>query len=204
MFKESLEKNRTQPRSLKNADLEPISKHPRLEDTWTGEAWEETLRKACGGRIKRNGLEANAKQPPVPKCHFVHHFDSYQRVGPFRLEVHLYGPVRTTIHDFFTDNEIQWILEYSRTKLSSKRISSDGTITDSKRARHRSVDKAIQTVFNDISYNETLKIVQTNKRRDEPPLYAALPLEDPYTFHIIHEILFQVYSVGIELHTSCK
>ena len=219
--KETIEKNRSQPESLRKANLEPITEHPRLEDVWKsrrrneinkvivldyklGEEWEDSFRSACSGRIKRNAFEANAKQPSAPKCHFVHHFDPYQRVGPFHFEVHLYSPVRTTVHNLLTENEMQWIMEYSRSKLSSRRIIDDGTITGSKKGRGRSVDKAIQTVFNDISYNETLKIVQTNEGRAEPPLYAALPLEDPYTFYIIHEILFQVYSVDIKFHTSYK
>ena len=165
-----------------------------------GEVKEDLFRSVCRGQINRSTLQESwAKQPSIPKCHLVHHFDPYQIMGPFHLEVQLYRPLRTIIHDLFTETETNWMMEYSRPKLSSGRMISDDTTkfsktdlkySDGKKAR--TVAKTVQTWFEDIDYNETTTIRQTDEDSDGPPVYEALPLKDPYSFHIINEIMFQV------------
>ena len=141
-----------------------------------------------------------ATQPSIPKCHLIHHFDPYQIIGPFHLAVPLYSPLRAIAHDIFSENEMNWIMEYSRPKLSSMRIINDGSADFSRadlkysvRQKGRTVAKPVQTWLNDISYNETTKIFQTNEDPADPPMYEALPLKDPYTFHVVNEIMLQVY-----------
>ena len=129
---------------------------------------------------------------------FVHHFDPYQKLGPFHLEVQLYTPFRTIVHDFLTRKEMVWMMEYSRPKLSAARRVSDSSklytkanLRQGEGKKGKTVAKAIQVWFRGIQYNETEGYKQINKI-PEPLMYAPLPLKDRYSFHVINEVVFQV------------
>lgn len=167
LLKETLEKAKGQPESLRQANLEPNITTPRLDqivadrrgkriygfetDYVWGEVKDDLFRSACRGKRTGNVFEGKSKQPFVPKCHFVHHFDPYQKMGPFYLEVQLYRPLRSIIHDIFTEKEMNWMIEYSRPKLSSARIVDDGSTKFSKAEmkytgnKGRSVAKTVQS-----------------------------------------------------------
>jgi hypothetical protein len=42
-------------------------------------------------------------------------------LGPFKLEVYLIRPYRVVLRDFLNEAEIQWMLEYSKPRLSTAR-----------------------------------------------------------------------------------
>ena len=140
----------------------------------------------------------------------VHHFTPFLKLGPFNLEVKLYIPFRTIIHDFFTETEMDWMLEFSKPRLTASR---HGTLPSSTLALSKSdlrykhnektgftVAKAVTTWFNDVKYNETQKYNQISAEGD-PLEYEILPLNDPYTYHIEQEKMRGI-SRRIELVTN--
>ena len=74
---------------------------------------EPWFQNVCNGKIKGFGPSvASTKKNKNSKCHFTHHFDPFLKLGPFHLEVKLYYPFRTIVHDFFTEKEMNWMMEY--------------------------------------------------------------------------------------------
>lgn len=142
----------------------------------------------------------------TPKCHFVHHFNPYVKLGPFHIDVKHYWPFRTIIHDFFTEKEMDWMLAYSRPRLSTTREVRESTSRQSMADRRYSdgndgqtVAKTVQTWVKDIAYTEEETMQQINSE-NEPLMYEALPLTDPYNFTIQHDTMVKV-SKRIELVT---
>ena len=181
-------------------------------DYLPGQLREPLFQNVCNGKIKATARQQKLENdfPYYPKCHFVHHFTPFLNLGPFHLEVKLYHPFRTVIHDFFTGKEMDWMLEYSKPRLTSSRQgtlpSSTLSLTNSDlRYTHNTntgftVAKAVTTWFNDIEYKE----IQTYKKisaEGEPLAYEHPPLNDPYNYIIEHEIMRGV-SRKIELATN--
>ena len=121
----------------------------------------------------------------------------------------MYFPFRSIIHDFFTNEEMDWLLKYSKPKLSAQRdislSQSTQMLTNSKlnsgdkNKIGYSVGKAITAWFNDIEYNEPERYQRINKK--ESPVYEALPLQDPYSYTLRHHIMLDI-SKRIELATT--
>ena len=141
----------------------------------------------------------------VAKCHYAHHFDPYLTIGPFHIEIAQYWPLRSTFHDFFTASEMDWMMTYSRPKLSMSRQVS-GTEENSKSDRRYndgrtgySVSKTVQTWLKDIIYNEE-EIIKKVTSNNEDPLYEALPLKDRYSYTVEHTKMVDI-SKRIEMAT---
>ena len=83
--------------------------------TFRGYGREDLLAKTCYGEIRNQ----NTLQPQ--KCHFLHNFNPYLKLGPFQLEIFATKPYRVVFHDFLTDNEINHIVEISLPNLSNNR-----------------------------------------------------------------------------------
>ena len=88
--------------------------------------------------------------------------EPYLKLGPFWLEVKFASPFRSVIQDFFTEKGIEWMVNYSKPRLSSSRAiitSNEGKLPWEQRYRDEktgsSVGKTVQTWFDDIAYNET-------------------------------------------------
>ena len=80
-----------------------------------GQYRESLFQRICNKEIKgKGGTQNELYNNANPKCHFVHHFMPFLKIGPFRLEVKLYIPFRTVIHDFFSKKEMDWMMDYSR------------------------------------------------------------------------------------------
>ena len=206
-----MEKAQNQPTQIKGIDLEPKFNFPTYfnndgEDL-QGEYEEEYFRRICNGRIKGSGTlmaESEFGHPNrVKKCHYLHHFDPFLKIGPFHLEVMLYWPFRTVIHEFFTDYEMDWIKNYTRPKLSGTRIVPDSskatTKSEIRSGKLRSVAKTVQTWFNDIQYKEVKELLMYDLK-DEVIDFQFLPGDDPYNFTINHIVMLGV-SKRIELAT---
>ena len=121
--------------------------------------------------------------------------------GPFRILVEYYLPFRIVFYDFFTQVEMDWITNYTRPKLSSKRRDPqrmDLKNTGSKKAI--TVEKAVQTWFNDVTYNEKEELVKiTNPLTDR--IYESLPMKNPYGYKVENNVLIAV-SRRIEYATN--
>ena len=173
-----------------------------------GEMREPLVQNVCNGNIKGNGANFN-KTKLHSKCHLVHHFNPFLNLGPFNIEVMFYKPFRTIIHDFFTETEMDWMMEYSKPRLSASRA---GSIPDSTKdltksdlrysaaKRGVSVGKAITAWFNDIVYNES-EVYRKISEEGEPLRYEISPLKDPYGYRIIHKTMHEV-SRRMEMATN--
>ena len=162
------------------------------------------FQKVCSKQIQGTGNLPMLKQiNQAPRCHYVHHFVPYLKLGPFHLEVKMYIPFRTIVHDFFTEHEMNWMMDFSRPALTSSRInqvSSPSNKTSESKDKVEVVSKAITNWFHDIQYNEE----QTYKKIsfDGMPLkYDITPLKDPYGYSIKLTTMYRI-SKKIELITS--
>ena len=82
---------------------------------------ESLVQNVCNGKLKGNtndkyNISVNYRQP---SCHFLHHLNSYNRLGPFHIEVKFYYPMRILFHDFLYDEEMEWMQETSKVPLKS-------------------------------------------------------------------------------------
>jgi hypothetical protein len=50
-------------------------------------------------------------------------------LGPFKVEVYSSSPYIAVFHDFLTDHEMKWIIDYSLPRLSKSRDQSYKTVT---------------------------------------------------------------------------
>lgn len=172
-----------------------------------GEVTAEHFRDVCNERIKGSGgLGISGRSQRIAKCYFVHHFDPYLKLSPFHIEVKLYVPFRSIIHDFFVDRELEWMIAYSKPRLSATRIIPESTLEMTK-SEHRykdstmgyTVSKTVQTWFNDIVYTEKHSIKQI-REENETLVLESLRLDNPYNFTIVHDIMLSI-SKRIELVT---
>ena len=53
------------------------------------------------------------------RCYWLHHNDSYLRIGPFKLEIQHQSPEIAQIHDFISESEINAIKNIVRGKMQS-------------------------------------------------------------------------------------
>jgi len=73
-------------------------------------------------------------------------------LGPFKLEVKLIRPFRAIFHDFLSEAEINWILEYSKPRLSKERSTTKSNLEGEKHEfregkRVRVVHKTVQVIL---------------------------------------------------------
>ena len=173
-----------------------------------GQMREPLFQQVCNGNIRGN--DALSRYDKVntgsPKCHFVHHFSPTLKLGPFHLEAKLYYPFRTVLHNFFTDKEMDWMMKYSKPRLSASRSDPHSTTSQTKADMRYSknngytVSKAVTTWIDDITYNETQKYVKISSG-EELLAYEHPPLIDPYIYTVKHDILYAI-SRRIELATN--
>ena len=205
----------------KNSDSDP--RYPTNDND---EERNEYVRHICNGKIIGSGIEDEAYHIQMigggsvkkhimltnraAKCHLVHNHNPYALLGPFHLEVKTYAPFRTIVHNFFTDAEMEWMVEYSKPLLSANRHVPESNKLQSKSDRRYAskekgytVSKTIQTWFNDISYNDTgfldsIRIVRDEK---ESARYEFDPITDETSFSIDRPIMLGI-SKRIELVTN--
>ena len=178
-----------------------------------GELRSPLFQRVCNGNIKGlgNKTKGDFYFNTWPRCHLVHHFSPYLMLGPFHLDVKLYHPFRTVIHDFFTEKEMVWMKEHSKPRLTASR---KGTIPKSSASRSKAdrrhsntnkvgytVGKAVTTWFNDIEYIEQQKYVKISPEGRKPVVYEHPPLKDPYTYKIHFDAMHSI-SKKIELATN--
>ena len=174
---------------------------------------EPLFQNVCNGNIKSD----SQRRPNLsnttyyqPKCHLVHHNHPFANLGPFHIEIKIYFPLRSIFHDFFTEKEMDWMLEYSKPRLtasrdaavpeSTKSLTKSKLRYDSAKKTGYTVGKAVTTWFDDITYNEAERYRRIS-RENEPPMYQPDPLQDPYSYTLRHPKMLKM-SKKIELATN--
>ena len=181
-----------------------------------GQLRESAFQNVCNGNIKGKGLSIPADKKGrkykqlEPKCHFVHHSNPFLCIGPFEIEVKFYMPFRTIIHNFFTEIEMHWLMEYSKPRLTKSREGSiDQSSLDLTKSNLRylnidtkgfTVGKAVTLWLNDIDYINKEEWTQIS-REGQPLEYKVTPaVKDPYVYTVHHKLLNDI-SKRIELAT---
>jgi prolyl 4-hydroxylase len=113
----------------------------------------------CFKKVCKSG--ALTRQPEtenLPKCGYLHHFNPYLRLGPFKVEVAVRSPYISILHDLLTEEEIEWLIQYSIPRLSRVRENSKETIQpkyeQNDMKKRRTVHKTVQCWITDIDYDE--------------------------------------------------
>ena len=119
----------------------------------------EYQRDFCFKQVCKGG--AFTRQPDtvnLPKCGYLHHFDPYLRLGPFKVEVVKRSPYISILHDLLTEAEIQWMVEYSIPRLSRERDNSKLPVEPkyvmNDKKKRRLIHKTVQCWIRDIEYDD--------------------------------------------------
>jgi hypothetical protein len=90
----------------------------------------------------------------LTSCGYLHHFNPYLRLGPFKVEVLYRSPYISILHDLLTEEEIEWMIEYSVPRLSRVRNNAKAPIQPKyekkDKKKRRSVHKTVQCWIEDI------------------------------------------------------
>lgn len=160
---------------------------------------ESVTRGICGGLYDkpRYGAMENMTVWNI-KCHLVNHYVPYLEIGPFHLEIKQYSPFMAIFHDFFTSQD--WMMSYSKTRLSNSRTIADSTTRNLKRHELRYLDhskkgitvaKTVQTWLNDVYYMNG-PIYRKISKDPEPLAYDVSLSSDPYSFQIEYSVMLNV------------
>ena len=191
LIDENLEKKKSQPKFVKNSDFYKRDWND-FEEIGDGDTKENVFRRICGGKL----LGANVTAQGPQKCFLLHHDDPYLKLGPFKQEIILPRPFRMIYHDFFTEAELQWLIDYSTPRLSRSRSDSPNNIglTRSKQeaGTTRTIHKTVQVWLDEHVFNERAKY-----NRDDLTMH---PLKDPYSKTVVHPELVKL-SKKIEIAT---
>ena len=132
----------------------------------------------------------------------MHHYDPFLRIGPFNSEIQMYVPFRIIFHDFLEESEVNWILNYSKPRLSESRYqytySFPGNVPlenkhNSKSKGNKIVDvhKAVQTWMSDIVYSHDDNYTQTSEPGERLAYTVQRPI-DMYQFTIENELMLRI------------
>ena len=131
------------------------------------------------------------------KCHYLHHFQPYLKLGPFKLEELWAEPYRVKIHNFLSDFEINHLVNQSKPYLSKVRHKQPKMAK--KEQNVDTVVKSVQYWTNDIIFREDVTY-DLNEGIEGYKAYQALPIKDFYSYDIHDLILFKI-SQRIQLAT---
>ena len=119
-------------------------------------------------------------------------------------------PFRIVIHDFFVEKEMEWVIGYSKPRLTKSRreMSNKNSTSDNPQLRgqvsKRTTHKAVTTWFNCVKYKEVqryelskLDMTSMNKAIS----VEAKDLRDPYSFEVEHATMLSI-SRRIEIATQ--
>ena len=86
----------------------------------------DSMLKSCGGILRKtlhylnNGVRSKS-EGDIHRCRLVHHKDPYTKLGPFKLEIVHNNPFLMLIHELFTEEDRNYLVEWARPRLSRKR-----------------------------------------------------------------------------------
>ena len=106
---ENLQRKEKQPKKFKKIKwFERDESDP--EENIRGMVREEALSNICNKVLRGNWTNHF-------KCHLLHHFDPFLKLGPFKLEIKLNHPYRVILHDILNDEEIEHMIDLSKVSI---------------------------------------------------------------------------------------
>ena len=201
----------THPFVVDKETLVRKSKQPKFvrQNAWT--VWPRTPRKNILNDVKFkhvcNGQHVGvhvSREKPFLQCGYIHHHDPYLRLGPFKAEVLLHDPLRVIFHDILTDAEINFLIDYSKPKLSNARdISkynsqvSDAELRNGKKGR--TVSKTNQVWMSEAEYTfpDNYTVVSS-----VPPVFVMDDIPGDYKEHTVKFPVLAALTTKIELATN--
>ena len=153
----------------------------RSKDFKHGLKKEDAFRQICNRKLQDFSQ--------AEKCYWLHHFDPFLKLCPFKLEELWTHPYRAKIYDFLSPREIDHFIEESKPHLSKARQSK---ILKEKREQNvRIIVKSVQHWTDDIIYRENVTYTY-NEKGQGYQAYEMLPLQDSYSYDIKDELLFKI------------
>ena len=154
---------------------------------------EDSFRRICRNKI------VNSKDGTV-KCHFLHQFDPYLKLGPFKLEELWIRPYRIKIHDFLSNEEIEYFINVSKPYLSDARIIEKPV----KKAESnvKTVHKTVQLWLDEIIFKENANYKYIEEEEGFK-IYQLLPFKDMNSYSVKDWLLLKL-SKRIEMATQTK
>ena len=187
-------------------DVETLLKRAK-QPKWTnkiqwfarGKDFKHGLQKEDGFRQICNGKLQDSEQSSK-KCFWLHHFDPFLKLCPFKLEELWTKPYRAKIYDFLSNAEIQHFIEESRPHLSRARQSSK--IKTKNEQNVGIVVKSVQHWTDDIVFRQNATYTYNEKAQGYQVYQLMDNLgQDFYSYDIKDEILFKI-SQRIQLATK--
>lgn len=131
-------------------------------------------------------------------CHYNNHLEPFLIIGPFPVEVRQRSPKLVIYHDFFTEKEMKWMIDYSTPLLTNARNLS--TPRSTKQQNSGFVSKAIQTWFTDIVHQ--FDEMHAQKSTENASLeYDKYTPHEPYSYLVKNFLMLDI-SHRIELATK--
>ena len=77
-------------------------------------------------RVNNHQMLTRKKSSVTPetenhKCILVHHGNPYSKLGPFKIEMAYNSPMFMIIHELFTEEDINYLVDWARPRLSRTR-----------------------------------------------------------------------------------
>ncbi len=120
---ETLARSKKQPKFVRGL-ANFVRDESNLMDWGESERKDEADRRICRGQLVGEMVRVQLRDPRGSggqRCLLLHHGNPFLRLGPFKMELGLREPFRMVFQDFLDEAEMEWLLEYSRPRLSSKR-----------------------------------------------------------------------------------
>ena len=117
------------------------------------------------------------------ECKYLHHRDSYLKVGPIKLEVAREAPYVSILHDLLSEREITWLINQSSPKLSHSRESIQYQKHDKWDGTTKIIEKSVQTWMQEINIkrsNITYELLR--------PLKSQVSIKHPILYGLTKKI----------------
>ena len=72
---------------------------------------------------EKNKRRVDLKAPEIEnhKCILVHHRDPFTKLGPFKIELAYHSPLIMIIHELFTEEDTDYLVDWATPRLSRTR-----------------------------------------------------------------------------------
>jgi len=127
MLDEKLERKKKQPKFIKSEQVtDTIQIIDAIMNDGMAKFKTDSMLKTCGGIRRKNipylgnGL-GSVSEADRHQCRLVHHKDPYTKLGPFKLEIVHHEPFLMVIHELFTEEDTNYLVDWARPRLSRKR-----------------------------------------------------------------------------------